>query len=53
MYVPKHLKVIDTPDKGLAVVAREKIKVGEVVCELFFDSLYSAQPSGFATQVWD
>ncbi len=30
-----------------------KIKVGEVVCELFFDSLYSAQPSGFAIQVWD
>lgn len=39
MYVPPHLSVILDENKGKVVIAAENITKGEVVCELFFDSI--------------
>ncbi len=39
MYVPLHLRIIFDINKGKAVVATENIRQGELVCELFFDSI--------------
>lgn len=39
MYVPPHLKLVKTLGKGYGVVANKLIREGEVVCELFFDSV--------------
>jgi len=39
MYVPEHLKLIETPDKGLAVIAGRDILKNESVCEILYESI--------------
>lgn len=39
LYIPKHLELIECPNKGLGVIATKSIREGEVVCELYFDSI--------------
>lgn len=43
IYIPPHLTIVHTLDKGFAVLARQPIPARETVCELFFDGVRPIQ----------
>ncbi len=52
MYVPDNLRVVEVPQKGKSVIAARLIPAGEVVSELFFDSISNARiAQHFSVQV--
>ncbi len=53
MYVPQHLELIKIPDKGYGVIAKKAIQKGEIVCELFFDSIRPRTFAVSAVQIWE
>lgn len=53
MYIPPHLKLVDFLSKGRGVIANEPLQKGEVVCELFFDSIRPREIAVNAVQKWE
>ncbi len=53
MYIPSHLRLVDIPDKGCGVIAAKPLREGEVVCELYFDSINPREIAVNAVQKWE
>lgn len=52
LYVPDHLR-LSKNDKGCSVVAAQPIEKGEIVCELYFDSIRPKQAAASkSVQMW-
>ncbi|HLD72365.1 MAG TPA: SET domain-containing protein-lysine N-methyltransferase [Candidatus Nanoarchaeia archaeon] len=53
MYLPTHLQLADFPGKSRGVIAARPLQKGEVVCELYFDSVRPREIAVNAVQRWE